>query len=571
MRRPIFFKIFAGFLAVTVTLAVLILGTSYEVIRSHYLRSTAQNLQSIGTPLRDVIAPVFARGEAEALNSLARQYDRQLDVRITIIDAAGRVLADSERDPATLENHGHRPEMVQALQGRTGRSIRYSKTLDQDLLYIALPVERQGRIVGVLRLSMTLGHIDELLHSLLKRLFGLTAVIIVLSLALSAFFSHLISSPIRALSRAARSVAGGDLSVRVSPSTDDEIRDLTESFNDMAGKLEFSFSELRTRKEELESILSSITEVLLVLDPEGKVLLYNQAAQKIIPAGTILGRYHWELLRSTKLNDLVRDALEGSVSGEVELLEKTYLCSITQLASRRDRIVILHDISDMKQIERVKKDLVVNVSHELRTPLTAIKGFAETCLDEADGAMREHLKIILRHTDRLIAMVNDLLTLSEIEEKSRLAVEDMSVKDLIGNVLAAYEPRIRGKGLDLKVESPEFTIKADPFRLEQLLTNLVDNALKYTEKGWISIHAEHTAQAAVITVSDTGVGIPREHLGRIFERFYVVDKSRSRNMGGTGLGLAIAKHIAALHGGMIEVRSTPYSGTSFRVTIPTKD
>lgn len=569
MRRPIFFKIFAGFLAVTVTLAVLILGTSYEVIRSHYLRSTAQNLQSIGTPLRDVIAPVFAGGDAEALNGLARQYDRQLDVRITIIDAAGKVLADSERDPATLENHGHRPEMIQALQGRTGRSIRYSKTLDQDLLYIALPVERQGRIVGVLRLSMTLGHIDELLHSLLKRLFGLTAVIIVLSLALSAFFSHLLSSPIRALSRAARSVAGGDLSVRVSPSTDDEIRDLTESFNDMAGKLEYSFSELRTRKEELESILSSITEVLLVLDLEGKVLLYNPAAQKIIPAGTILGRYHWELLRSAKLNDLVRDALDGPVSGEVELLEKTYLCSITQLASRGDRIVILHDISDMKQIERVKKDLVVNVSHELRTPLTAIKGFAETCLDEADGAMREHLTIILRHTDRLIAMVNDLLTLSEIEEKSRLAVEDMNVKDLIGNVLAAYEPRIRGKGLDLKVECPEFTIKADPFRIEQLLTNLVDNALKYTEKGGISIHAEHTEQAAVITVSDTGVGIPREHLGRIFERFYVVDKSRSRIIGGTGLGLAIAKHIAVLHGGRIEVRSTPYSGTSFRVTIPT--
>ncbi|HPE45959.1 MAG TPA: HAMP domain-containing protein, partial [Deltaproteobacteria bacterium] len=252
MRRPIFLKIFGGFLLVALSLAALMLVTSYEVIRSHYIRATAGNLESIGIPLRHDFAPVIATGDEQKLNRIARYYGQQLELRITIIDETGRVLADSERDPAALENHGHRPEMSQALQGRTGESIRYSTTFDRDLLYIALPVKNKERIIGVLRLSMTLGHIDDLLETLLKRLIGLTALIIAASLLVSAFFSHLLSSPVRALSKAARSVADGDFSARVPPATNDEISDLAESFNDMAGRLDHTFSELTSRKEELE-------------------------------------------------------------------------------------------------------------------------------------------------------------------------------------------------------------------------------------------------------------------------------------------------------------------------------
>lgn len=568
MKRPILFRIFIGFVVITVTLSGLMLIASYEVIHTHFLKFTEQKLERIGIPLRDVFTPILAMGETQTLHRLAEEYGRQLDVRITVIDATGKVLADSERDPAIMENHSNRPEMMDALHGRNGRDIRYSATLKQDLLYITLPLARKDTVIGALRLSMALDHIDDLLRTLIGRLIGSTAAIIGLSLALSALFSHLLSSPIRALSKAARSLSGGDFSVRVPPARSDEIKDLTERFNEMAGTLDRSFSEIRTRKEELEGIISSISEALLVLDVDGKVLLYNTAAQKIIPAGTILGRYYWELIRSERFNELVQNAPAGPGSGEVELQEKTYLCSVTPLASRRAAIVLLHDITGMKQLERFKKDLVINVSHELRTPLTAIKGFTETCLDEATGGMKEHLHVILRHTDRLIAMVNDLLTLSEMEEKPRLALQDVNVKDLVGNVLALYEPRIRGKGLDLAVECQDLTIRADPFMLEQLLTNFVDNALKYTEKGGITIRVLREDSTAVISVMDTGIGIPREHLARIFERFYVVDKSRSRIMGGTGLGLSIAKHIATVHGGRIEVESTLYSGSEFRVIIP---
>jgi two-component system phosphate regulon sensor histidine kinase PhoR len=232
--------------------------------------------------------------------------------------------------------------------------------------------------------------------------------------------------------------------------------------------------------------------------------------------------------------------------------------------------MVLHDITEMKQLQQIKSDLAVNVSHELRTPLTAIKGFTETLLDEAGPTSQEYLKIIQRHTERLISMVNDLLVLSEMEEKPKLALEDVDLYDFFTTLVAVYEPRIKRKGLSLNVSCPSITIKADPFRLEQLLTNLIDNAMKYTEKGEISISAELKEDNVNLMVKDTGVGIPSEHISRIFERFYVVDKSRTRSIGGTGLGLSIAKHIATLHGGIIEVTSTPYIGSTFTVSIPMK-
>lgn len=568
MRRPIFFKIFSGFLVVTLTLAVLILIASYEVVWTHYLRFTEQKLERIGIPLRQVFMPLMLKNDAAALNTLAHEYGPQLDLRITVIDPAGTVLADSERDPATLENHRDRPEVREALAGMTSRAIRYSKTLDEDLLYVALPMENQGKLIGVLRLSMSLKHISDLIDALLFRLIVLSILIILLSLVLAAVFSHLNSTPIRALSRAVKRIAGGDLSVRVSPLSNDEIQDLTNGFNTMAGRLEQSFAELSARKEELEGIIASITELLLVLDADGKVVLSNAAARSIISTDSVSGRYYWELLRSTRLNDLIEEAGKGPVSGEVELAGRTYLCSITQLTSLHGSVVLLHDISGIKQLDLIKRDLTVNVSHELRTPLSAIKGFAETLMEDASPSQTEYLRIIMRHTDRLIAMVNDLLVLSEMEDNPKIQTIPVNLEEIIADVLAIYEPRIKAKGLDLTVSSAEVSLNADPFRLEQLLTNLMDNALKYTEKGSIRISVEQRGANVILSVKDTGLGIAPEHLNRIFERFYVADKSRSKIMGGTGLGLSIAKHIATLHGGRIEVESAPHIGTSFRVILP---
>jgi two-component system, OmpR family, phosphate regulon sensor histidine kinase PhoR len=571
MRRSIFFKIFTGYLVVTITMAVLILAFTYEIVQLHYERATADKLESISIPLRQVIIPILKENETGPLEALAKDYGQKLNLRITVIDAAGKVLADSEKDPTTLENHRDRPEIRQALTGHTGQSIRYSTTLWQDLLYIAMPVEIQGKTVAVLRLSMPLTHISDLLKALRHRLIGLTILVIILSLAISAIFAHLLSTPIRELSKASGKVASGDFSVRVPPRTDDEIRDLTEAFNEMTQRLESSFFELNNRNEELNSIISSISEGLLVLDEEGKVLLFNEGARKIIETEKIMGRYYWELIRSVGLNSLIREGSEKPSSGEVEFSNKTFLCIITPLTSRKAQVLLLHDITEKKQIERIKKDLVANVSHELRTPLTAIKGFTETLLEDADKKSIEYLGIIKRHTDRLIAMVEDLLSLSELEEKPSLVSEDVNLQELITTVLAIYDPMAREKGLDIIADSSPITIQGDPYKIEQLLTNIIANAIKYTEKGQISVDASIENGNAVILVKDTGIGIPKEHLSRIFERFYVVDKSRSRNMGGTGLGLSIAKHIAIIHGGRIDVASTPGVGSIFTVLLPVKD
>ncbi|HWR67391.1 MAG TPA: HAMP domain-containing protein, partial [Desulfomonilia bacterium] len=287
MRKPIFFKFFTGFLIISLTLAVLILAASYRVIKTYSIRNTEQNLERIAIPLREIIAPILDKSNAPALNTIARRYAPRFDLRITIINRDGTVLGDSEKDPAALENHADRPEVIGALSGTTSRSIRYSTTFDEDLLYIAVPVPEEGRVMGVLRLSVSLRHISELMNKLVARLAGLTVLIILFSSLLSALFSHYLSTPVRAMSKAAMRIATGDLTARVTPGTDDEIRDLTEGFNEMALKLEQSFSEVKARNEELEGIVSSITELLLVLDAQGRVMLSNAAARRIILSETI--------------------------------------------------------------------------------------------------------------------------------------------------------------------------------------------------------------------------------------------------------------------------------------------
>jgi len=447
-------------------------------------------------------------------------------------------------------------------------SIRYSSTLGRDLLYLAVPLVHRGKVVGVLRLSVALGHIDELLKVLAGRMVLATTAILALSLAMAALFSHLVSKPIRELARASLRVASGDLSTRVPPAANDEIRDLTEAFNDMARRLEVSFRELTERKEELETIVSAMNEALFVLDDRGRVTLHNVQAGRLSPAASIMGRYFWEVFRSPSLNELLDKEKEEALTGEVELQGKTYLCSAVRISSRNERVVTLYDITHMKEMERFKRDLAINVSHELKTPLTAIKGFTETCMEDAQGDMLEHLRVILRHTNRLIAMVNDLLTLSSMEERPTIVREEVRLLDVLKGILAVYEPRIKAKGLELALNVEDIVMSADPTLMEQLLINLVDNALRYTEKGSITIGAKREGGSVVLWVQDTGIGISREHLDKIFERFYVVDRSRSRATGGTGLGLSIVREIAEGNGGEVSLWSAVGSGSTFTLKLP---
>ena len=334
----------------------------------------------------------------------------------------------------------------------------------------------------------------------------------------------------------------------------------------MTEKLSLYFDSTVRHKDELEGIISSMSEGLLLLDSNGRIVIVNASAKEILGSISPEGRFYWEILRSESLKNIFDSGLSHAQT-EIEISGRTFLASATRVIS--GHVLVFHDITDMKQIEQMKKDLVVNISHELRTPLTAIKGFVETLLDDAKNEQREYLNIVKRHTDRLINIVQDLLVLSELEDRAfSMSVEKVDISEVTSSVITLFEPKARQKGLSLRTDVEPVIISADGFRIEQLLTNLIDNAIKYTEKGEVFVGVKKEGSNAVITVRDSGIGIPREHLVRIFERFYVVDKSRSRSVGGTGLGLSIAKHIATLHNGKIMAESVPLSGTAFTVTLP---
>jgi two-component system phosphate regulon sensor histidine kinase PhoR len=373
--------------------------------------------------------------------------------------------------------------------------------------------------------------------------------------------------------KAASRVASGDFQARVFLKNRDELRELADSLNDMADHLQNLFGELSQRGEELGSIVSTIRDGLLVLDREGKILLSNSSFKKITGIDEVEGKYFWEIMRSPELDELVRAVAEHLTNQvrEIDFRGRQYLCSGDYLASREGVVVLIHDITEMKGVEKVKKEFVVNLSHELRTPLTAIKGFLETLEGEVSEEGLRYLEVTRRHTDRLARIVDDLLLLSELEDRGAgLELETVDLRELIEGILPIFEEPSKEKNLSLQLRATSGgpIISGDRFKLEQVLINLIANAVKYTERGSVTINLYQQNSNAVVEVEDTGIGISEEHLPRVFERFYVVDKSRSKHVGGTGLGLSIVKHIVLLHNGSVDIESLPEQGTKVIVTLP---
>lgn len=572
MTRSLFSRIFGGYLFVIVLLSALILAFSFSPIRRHYIDSLTDGLRNIGISLRMTVTQLLLKKQFDELNGLVRSLAKEENIRITVVDPQGVVVADSEENPKAMENHRGRPEIIEALGGATGRSLRFSSTAQKEMLYIAIPLQSEGKIVGVLRTSLFLSQIETLLFSLKMNIIWIAAVIALVSLIGALIFVRSLSRPINDLMAAARRIGAGDLKVRVFLKKKDEIGRLADTFNYMGEQLETSFSELAHQKEELNSIIASLKEGLLVLDRTGDVLRCNESFSKAVGKTLTYGKPYWEAFRNAQFSELlerVRRERKGS-AGEVELLGRIYLCSVTLLEPGQQIVAVFHDITETKSLERIKRDFVVNVSHELRTPLTSIKGFTETLEGEVTEEGKRYVDIIRRNTDRLINIVSDLLLLSELEEKSPLQLERINLGSLAENVARIFDPRLKEKSLALSLEGTAGlpTITADPFKVEQLFVNLLDNAIKYTEKGEIRVAMAASNEHVVIRISDTGIGIPNQDLPRIFERFYVVDKSRSRKFGGTGLGLSIVKHIVLLHNGHIDVESSPGVGTTFSITLP---
>jgi len=573
MRRTLFLRVFAGYAAVILVMSAAVYLFSAHLIRTEYTKEKTQELGQLAALLADESLPFLNGVPGGPLEEWAQRAGRRAGVRITVIGRSGQVLADSEKDPVDMENHLYRPEIFPALQGEVRSSVRFSSTLRSDMLYLSYPIRRGAEVAGVLRASFFMRDLERIIGRLqggLLRVIG-GAMVLVLLLALA--FTRSLARPLREFIDAAERVARGDLDVKVSRRYRGEFRGFASSFNAMTERLRATFKEIDDRKSELASILASIGEGLCAVDDEDRIVLANASFRRLSGESAPDNRLYWEVVRSSSFGDLLRQSKEGraAVQGEASIHERLYLASVAYLPTQALRVMTLHDLTEQREVERIKKDFVLNVSHELKTPLTAIKGFVETMEGQTAGENLQYIQIVKRNTDRLIAIVDDLLVLSELEERgTRVEKEAVDIAALTASVLRIFDRPAKEKGLLLKLEAATDLplVPADPFQLERLLVNLVDNAVKYTEKGTVTVRLGRDGGRLVVEVADTGIGIPEEHIPQIFERFYVVDKSRSKKSGGTGLGLSIVKHIVLAHQGTVDVRSRVGAGTTFTVTLP---
>ncbi len=517
---------------------------------------------------------------------VCKQIGRTTGTRITIMNRSGVVLGDSLADPGTMDNHGSRPEVVGALETGLGKNVRFSKTLRKRTFYVAIPVPSENEPVGVVRVAVPEDEVTEQLWTVYAAL-GVGALIAAaLALVVSGLLARAIAKPLEALGSAAGRLGRGELDVRVQVSTDDELGMLSRAFNEMADNLEANVQALAAERNEREAILASMKEGVITVHTTGKVLLANDAFKEMIGAEreSVEGRTLIESVRNAELAQFVKEAQAAAGPSETELAlhgagyRVLSLHAVPLIGGNGNRVgslIVARDVTKMRRLEEVRKSFVANVSHELKTPITLVKGYVETLLDGAlhdTKKLPEFLSTVKEHADRMNAMIDDLLQLAALEAgQDKNSVSLIDVVSVAERVRSNFADIASSKGIEIRLDAPErpVNVTANESLLEHAIANLVDNAVKYTgEGGHIAIEVCLKGNMAILNVTDDGIGIEKRHQKRIFERFYRVDRARSRELGGTGLGLSIVKHIVTSHGGSVSVESQPGQGSTFTIILP---
>jgi two-component system phosphate regulon sensor histidine kinase PhoR len=539
--------------------------------------------ERVESQLRHEIALVSAYLTGDVKQGFDRESDRiakMLDVRVTVIAPDGKVVGDSELEEAELagiENHRGRPEVIAANESGFGTSIRYSATTHTNYMYAAIPAP-----FGFIRLAKPLTQVDELRTELRSRLLYASLVAIGLTVLVSYAVALRMSRPIRDIAVAANRLAAGNLNASLPVKGNDEIAALAGAFNSMAGNLSTKIRELSEGKQRLELVLSAMSEGIMVLDGEGRVGLTNRSIAELLGSRkNVIGQAPQQLLDNAAFSRAVHQALENDVAGTVEFTTdsgrvlQAHLSPIAGANGRAEAVVIVfHNLTEIRRIEQMRRDFVANVSHEFKTPLTSIRGYTETLLSGAgeDPALRnDFLRVIERNARLLESLVRDQLTLAKLEAELPAAVEQVDVNAIIGEHLSARQTILSERGIRVEIDCPPVTLRADASRLATAISNLIDNAINYNRAGGeirITGQAEN-GQLLSLAISDTGCGIPDQELSRIFERFYRIDRARSRESGGTGLGLSIAKHAVESQGGRITVESRLGEGSTFTIHFAT--
>lgn len=544
--------------------------------------------EALDRDARHTLAVLAREPEAAARDwpSLASSLGARLGRRVTLIDATGVVRGDSEvpRDQLQrLDNHAARPEVKAALMGRAGSSMRHSRTLGLDLLYVALPV-RDLAPIAVLRLAEPLRAVASLSGALLRYSLVAAAGALLLSVPLILWAVYRQAARIRELERIARRLGSGDAGARATERPGDELGRLGRAINEMAAERHARLETLERERDEREVILAHMSDGVGLLDGSDRVLRMNRSLCDILgqPVPAEPGTPFREFARTPALDDLMLTARRDGRTREQELrlwspLQRLVRATASPLGdtTAAAMLLVLHDLSEQEAVNRMRQDFVANAAHELRTPLTSLRGYAETLLEGGldDTQNRESfVRIIRDQAVRLEDLLKDLLALAELERPGAvLARTRFDLRELANEQVAAFHSRAARIGLGLVLQpGPAVEVEADRMRLGQVIANLIDNALKYTDQGGIRVSLGERDGGAWCEVADTGPGISQEHQSRVFERFYRVDKARSRETGGTGLGLAIVKHIVALHGGEVSVRSAPGQGSAFCFEIPSE-
>jgi len=565
VKSSVFFKLLGAFLIVIVGVTV--------ILNLEIRRQWNQSLRSqIETSLQQETRLFSFRVENDLTHppaEIVKQVSEATGARATVIDRTGKVLADSEADPATMDNHAERPEFAAALQGSFGEATRTSKTVGLAFLYIAAPTKN-----GAVRLAYPLAAINRNTSATLTSLIRGSLLALLIAVILSAGAAVLISHRLQRIVNFAEKVAAGNLSARIDVESTDEIARVAMALNATAERLEQSFTEVEASRQQLEAVLNSMQAPVIAVNHDERVEWVNGAMNRLMPNRV---RLHARLLETIREPDLLLAVRETVQKRQIHttrariLPGRTYEATVAPMLAR-SAVVLLHDLTDVERVEKTRRDFIANVSHELRTPLTSIQGYAETLLDldTSEDGTREFLEIIRKNASRMSRLTEDLLTLARVESgEQRFRIQPIAASQLMREAQQYFGEMAHSQGSEVHIEpSDEVMVKADPEAIHQVFSNLISNAVKYCPGSPIVIGARQQDDLVEFFVRDSGPGIASEHLPRLFQRFYRVDKARSRESGGTGLGLAIVKHIVIAHGGSVRVESELNHGSTFFFTLP---